>query len=165
MPAAAEYFDAMRAGEVCVSSLATLDFGLLPPSAQELARTIGLTATVALVENYGGLTLRIPRGATERGRALIDDMARLIGQPAADALVQRYAGTALTVPSCKLALLKARDAALFEDRRVLTAEGLSERALVQCLALRYHLTERYVWRLLKKPVPATPPAQEQASLL
>ena len=40
MPTAAEYFDAMRAGEACGSSLATLDFGLLPPSAQELARKI-----------------------------------------------------------------------------------------------------------------------------
>lgn len=61
MLAAAEYFDAMHAGEACGSSPATLDFGPLPPSAQDLARTIGLTATVALVENYGGLTLRIPR--------------------------------------------------------------------------------------------------------
>lgn len=165
MPTAAEYFDAMRAGEVCSGSLKTLDFGLLPPSAQKLARTIGITATVALVESFGGLTLRIPHGATVRGRALIEDIARNIGQDAADALVHRYAGTALTVPSCKLALLKARDAALFADRRALTAEGLSERALVQCLALRYHLTERYVWRLLKRPIPPMRPAQEQASLL
>lgn len=86
-------------------------------------------------------------------------MARHIGQAPPDALVQRYAGTALTVPSCKLALLKARDAALFEDRCVLTAEGLSERALVQCL----DLTERYVWRLLKKPIPARPRRRSNAA--
>ena len=42
MPTAAEYFDAMRAMQsTCTTSLKTLDFALLPPSAQELARVKG----------------------------------------------------------------------------------------------------------------------------
>ncbi len=60
------------------------------------------------------------------------------------------------------ALLRARNAALLADRQTLTRQGLSERQIVQCLALRYGLSERSVWDIYKKPAPP-PPAQ--ASLL
>ena len=167
MPTAAEYFDAMRAMQsACTSSLKTLDFALLPPSAQELARVIGLPSALKMVDLYGGLTLRIPHGETVQGSAMLDDIAKHIGEPSVKALAQRYAGTALVIPNCKLAMLKARDAAILEDRRRLAADGLSERQLVQCLTLGYRLTERYVWRILKKPAPESPPpAQQQASLI
>lgn len=167
MPTAAEYFDAMRAMQsACTSSLKTLDFSLLPPSAQELARVIGLPAALKMVDYYGGLTLRIPHGETVQGRAMLDDIAKHISEPSAKALAQKYAGTALVIPNCKLAMMKARDAALLEDRRRLADEGLSERQLVQCLTLGYRLTERYVWRILKKPAPEPPPpTQQQVSLI
>lgn len=167
MPTAAEYFDAMRAMQsACTSSLKTLDFSLLPPSAQELARVIGLPAALKMVDLYGGLTLRIPHGETVQGRAMLDDIAKHISAPSAQALAQKYAGTALVIPNCKNAMLNARNSAMLEDRRNLAAVGLSERQIVQCLTLSYRLTERYVWRIFKKPVPEPPPpAQQQASLI
>lgn len=166
-PTAAAYFDAMRAVEMhCGDALKTLPFALLPPSAQELARTIGLPSALKMVEMYGGLTLRIPHGETPQGRAMLEDITKNIGDAPARALAQRYAGTALVIPNCKLSLQKARDAALHKDRDALAREGLTERQLVQCLTLRYRLTERYVWRILKKPTPDIPePQMQQASLL
>lgn len=167
MPNAADYFDAMRAMQsACTTSLKTLDFALLPPSAQELARVLGLQTALKMVEYYGGLTLRIPHGDTPQGLATLNDLAKNLGEPSAEALAQKYAGTALVVPNCKLALQRARDAALLEDRRALAAEGMSERQLVQCLVIKYRLTERYVWRILKKPAPIlSQPLQQQASLI
>ncbi|GAB1254620.1 Mor transcription activator family protein [Desulfovibrio falkowii] len=167
MPTAAEYFDSMRAMQsACTTSLKTLDFAILPPSAQELARLLGLPTALTMVDLYGGLTLRIPHGNTPLGLETLHDLANHLGDPSAKALAQKYAGTALVVPNCKKAMQKARDAAILEDRRALAAEGLSERALVQCLVLKYRLTERYVWRIFKKPAPdPPPPAQQQASLM
>ena len=88
MPNAADYFDAMRAMQSC-ASLKTLDFALLPPSAQELARVLGLPCALKMVEMYGGLTLRIPHGETPQGRSMLDDIAKHIGEPSSRALAQK----------------------------------------------------------------------------
>ena len=167
MPTAAEYFDAMRAMQAaCTTSLKTLDFALLPPSAQELARVIGLSAALTMVDYYGGLTLRIPHGETEQGRTMLADIVKHIGEPAAKALAQKYAATDVYIPNCKPAMQRARDAALLADRKNLAMDGLSERQIVTCLAIRYRLTERTIWRTLKRPAPPVPALpQQQASLL
>lgn len=165
-PNAADYFDAMRALQACTTSLKTIDFALLPPSAQELARVLGLPAALQMIEYYGGLTLRIPHGETPQGKAMLSDIAKYIGDAPAQALAHKYAATDLYIPNCKQAMQKARDAAMLEDRRALSQEGLSERQLVQCLVLRYRLAERTIWRTFKRPAPpAPPPPQQQASLL
>ena len=165
-PNAADYFDAMRALQACTTSLKTIDFALLPPSAQELARVLGLPAALQMIEYYGGLTLRIPHGETPQGKAMLSDIAKYIGDAPAQALAHKYAATDLYIPNYKQAMQKARDAAMLEDRRALSQEGLSERQLVQCLVLRYRLAERTIWRTFKRPAPPAPtPPQQQASLL
>ena len=116
----------------------------------------------SLVENFGGLTLRLPVGARSAGRALLNELSRRIGEDAARALADMYAVYPLYVPNCKPALVRARNAFLLADRRELARQGLSERQIAQCLALRYGLSERSVWEIFKKPLP---PAQRQASLL
>ena len=74
--------------------------------------------------------------------------------------------TPLYVPNCKPVLLRARDAALLKDRQQLARQGLTERRIVQCLPLRYHITERHVWTIFKKPPPPAPDRQpRQGSLL
>ena len=164
-PNAADYFDAMRALQACTTSLKTLDFALLPPSAQELARVIGMPSALQMIECYGGLTLRIPHGETPRGRAMLADIAKYIGEASAQALAHKYAATDLYIPNCKQAMQRARDAAILEDRRVLAADGLSERQIVDCLVLGYRLADRTIWRIFKRPAPPAPPPQQQASLL
>ena len=119
----ADYFDAMRASENWLPSLRQLDETRLPRAVRGLVRLIGLPATLKLVEDFGGLTLRLPVGAREVGQALLADRQRLAG------------------------------------------EGLSERQIVQCLAIRYHLSERHVWTILKKPPPGRAAPHQQGSLL
>lgn len=156
----------MRTAEARLPSLREMDISLLPAAVQALARLIGLPATLKLVEEYGGLTLRLPVGAREPGKRMLHDLAQRIGPEAAQLLARHYAVTPLYVPNCKPVLLRARDAALLRDRQRLAGEGLSERRIVQCLALRYRLTERHVWTIFKKPPPADPAHQpRQGSLL
>ncbi|HJA76789.1 MAG TPA: hypothetical protein H9774_08000 [Candidatus Desulfovibrio gallistercoris] len=161
-PRGAEYFAAMRAAEAHLPSLRELSAAHLPRSVQHIAGRIGLPATLRLVENFGGLTLRLPVGARAQGRALLDELARCIGEEAARTLAAMYAVYPLYVPNCKPALLRARNALLLGDRRELARQGLSERQIAQCLALRYGLSERTVWDIFKKPLA---PAPQQASLL
>lgn len=154
---AADYFDAMRAAESFLPAMRHMDISMLPAAVKAIARLIGLPATLKLVETFGGLTLRLPVGAREAGRHMLDDLARHIGPEATRILARHYAVAPLYVPNCKPALIRARDAALLRDRRKLAGEGLSERRIVQCLALRYRLTERHIWTILKK----TPPDREE----
>ena len=155
----------MRTAEARLPSLREMDISLLPAAVQAIARLIGLPATLKLVEEYGGLTLRLPVGAREPGKRMLHDLARRIGPEAAQLLARHYAVTPLYVPNCKPVLLRARDAALLRDRQRLAGEGLSERRIVQCLALRYRLTERHVWTIFKKPPPADPAHQPRQGSL
>ena len=117
------------------------------------------------MEDFGGLTLYLPVGAREAGRQMLADLARRIGPEAAQILARHYAVTPLYVPNCKPVLLRARDAALLKDRQQLAREGLTERRIVQCLALRYHITERHVWSIFKKPPPPDPAKQPRQGRL
>ena len=161
----ADYFDAMRTTETFLPSLRSLDISLLPAAVQAIARPIGPPASLQLVEQFGGLTLYLPVGAREAGRQMLADLARRIGPEAARILARHYAVTPLYVPNCKLFLLRARDAALLKDRQQLARQGLTERRIVQCLALRYHITERHVWTIFKKPPPTDPAIQPQQGRL
>ncbi len=161
-PCGADYFAAMRAAEARLPSLREVASAQLPRNVRHIADRIGLPAALRLVEHFGGLTLRLPVGAREPGRAMLAELARILGEEAARTLAAAYADCPLYVPNCKPALLRARNAALLADRQTLTRQGLSERQIVQCLALRYGLSERSVWDIYKKPAPP-PPAQ--ASLL
>lgn len=83
-----------------------------------------MPATLKLVENYGGLTLRIPYGKTPLGRAMLADIAKRVDHDTARALARKYAATELYIPNCKLALVKVRDAAILRDRAELAEQGL-----------------------------------------
>lgn len=122
----ARHLEAMRVSSPEPCGLDVLEFALLPPSAQELARLLGLPATLKLVENYGGLTLRIPYGETPLGRAMLADIAKRVDHDTARALARKYAATELYIPNCKLALVKVRDAAILRDRAELAEQGLHD---------------------------------------
>lgn len=164
METRAAYFDMMRAGQ-CLPALTDITLRDLPYSIRTIARQIGLPAALALVDSFGGLTLRIAQGERVRGQAMLAMLAAKVGEDAASRLAQEYGATQLYIPNCKPALLKARNRQLLADRASLAAEGLSERHIVQCLALRYRISDRYVWEILKKPLGTAPPEQAQGRLL
>lgn len=163
-PRAAAYFAQMRAAE-SLPALTDITPEDMPPAVSAVAQLIGLPAALDLVENFGGLTLRIPHGNNEQGRAILHLIATSVGEVAAQRIATAFGATQLYIPNCKPALLKVRNRQLVADRNSLAADGLSERDIVQCLARRYRISDRYVWEILKKPMDTPAPAQAQGSLL
>jgi len=128
----------------------------LPRTARELAEVIGLPATLALVEAWGGQPVQIAKGKRARGRDQIDALAAIIGAHRARLVVARWGGEVVTIPLCAAAVRAARDADLQDRFDILTGEdGYSARAAVRRLVREYRpVHESTVWRILKRPAGA-----------
>lgn len=123
---------------------------LLPETARQLVRLLGLDATLNLVRAMGGRTVRIPHGNTARGRAVLAGLARCVGEEGARALAREYAATQLYIPRCARAFAALRNAALARDVEQWSGQGLSRRGTVSRLSERYGISDRYVWRILRE---------------
>lgn len=127
-----------------------LDLNVFPEAVQFLINLIGEEGTFSLIQHYGGSTLRIPRGDTIVGRTKIDLLAQKIGKQEVQNIVQAFGGTCIYIPNCKKLLTAKQHAKIIQDRDKLAAKGISERQLVSDLARRYKLSDRHIWRILKK---------------
>ena len=127
-----------------------LDLKAFPEAVQFLINLIGEDGTFSLIQHYGGSTLRIPRGDTIVGRTKIDLLAQKIGKQEVHNIVQTFGGTCIYIPNCKKLLTAKQHAKISQDRDKLAAKGISERQLVSDLARRYKLSDRHIWRILKK---------------
>lgn len=121
----------------------------------ELVELIGLPATLELIRAKGGTALRIPLGMTLRGQEQREKLVQIVGREQATRLIGRYGGTTLYIPSCRQAFVDTRDENINRERDELARKGLTERALVAVLALRHGLTDRQIWRILKKSGPVS----------
>lgn len=119
----------------------------------ELIELIGLPATLELVRAKGGTSFVVPLGITRRGQEQREKLVQIVGREQATRLIGRYGGTTLYVPSCRQAFVDTRDGNINRERDELARKGLSERALVAVLALRHGLSDRQIWRILKKSGP------------
>ena len=110
----------------------------LPESLRETAALIGLPATLKLVERDGGVRLYVPQ-TVPPGHAL----AELLGTAAADKLARAFGGGEhFDVPRCVIAARRARDEAL-------AADYIAHHSY-RMLALKYHLTERGVRKIIER---------------
>lgn len=119
----------------------------------ELIELIGLPATLELVRAKGGTSFVVPLGITRRGQEQREKLVQIVGREQATRLIGRYGGTTLYVPSCRQAFVDTRNGNINRERDELSRKGLSERALVAVLALRHGLSDRQIWRILKKSGP------------
>lgn len=108
----------------------------LPESLRDVVELIGLTATLNLVENFGGhIALSVPREIEPD-----HPIAIAIGITAARKLSAHYGGDRLrNIPLCVAGLRRIRDA---EIRRRAGGET------AVALAREFSMTERHVWRIL-----------------
>lgn len=144
------------------SRLGEEELCLLPDTARQLVRLLGLDAALNLVRAMGGRTVRVPHGNTARGRAVLADLARCVGEDGARALAREYAATQLYIPRCTRAFAALRNAALARDHEQWSGQGLSERGTVSRLSARYGISDRYVWRILKE-TPVQPAGRERGA--
>jgi Mor family transcriptional regulator len=108
---------------------------ILPPLLQNVMSIIGLSATMALVERFGGLRIYVPQKPTpEHPYALIVGYDNLV------ALAGVYGGEAhFQLPKAHRALVALRDAKI---RSEYGPKSLRK------LAVEYGLTERHVSRIV-----------------
>ena len=107
-----------------------------------------------LLDTYGGQTIRVPAVIpAERHHPL----CRRLGKRCAAKLVAAFGGTPLYVPRCSSVLTKLRQQEIIDTFSRHTAQGKSSTAAVASLARRHGLSDRQVWKILKKV--ASAPAQ------
>ncbi|WP_410499686.1 Mor transcription activator family protein [Chitinibacter sp. S2-10] len=127
------------------------DLQLLPATAQELVRVIGLTAVVKLIESHGGTSLLVPQGKRREGQANYEAMAEIIGYKEMAALAKHYRGDDVVyIPSCKATLRAIRNRLIRSDFDAYTREESAARAVIK-LARDHGLSDRRVWEILKEP--------------
>lgn len=127
-----------------------LAFEALPASLRDMADRLGLPVVSYLVEKLGGTTIPVPLRATATGEARYRRLCEIIGKDIAAALCREYGGVSLYVPNCRAAIMDARDAEMIAARDKLAKQGVNEREIVEKLARRYRLSDRQVWRILKR---------------
>lgn len=132
----------------------------LPQSARDLITQIGLPATVALIQAMPGIRFPVPRGENNNpdGAARFAQLVEIVGYEATLILVRNYGDDrGLYVPSCKKAILRAR------DRQIIADYGTG--VTVLDLALKYRLSYRRIEGILNALNSLPLPTEAQLSLL
>ncbi len=139
----------------------------MPAMAREIAGLIGMPDTLRLVEALGGTTFPVPKRENRMGELRFNLLEQAVGVKAADILCKQYGGTNLYIPRCADALRRARDTEIIRlfDAEIRTGRTGTE--VVAELALRYRLSDRRIWLILKGPnfVPPRQSAPAQGRLV
>ncbi|WP_047248203.1 Mor transcription activator family protein [Chromobacterium subtsugae] len=130
---------------------ATAHFPALPATMQLVAQLIGMPRTLQLVQALGGTTLPFSKNQSRAGQLRFAALADVIGQDAAELLTRHFGGDILYIPRCSQALRQARNQQLIRDFDALLIDGLGANEAVGLLAMRYRLSDRMIWRVLKTP--------------
>ncbi|HZZ04619.1 Mor transcription activator family protein [Paraburkholderia sp.] len=133
---------------------------LLPEAVQALITLIGLPAVVRLVEQLGGTTFPVALRKSRLGEIRYEALSEVVGSDAADAITKHFGGEALYIPRCVAALREVMHRHIRRDFDSMTREH-SAIHVVNQLALRYRMSDRHVWRVLKRPdMQAQPPPKQ-----
>lgn len=122
---------------------------LLPLTARRIVAVIGLPAFMMLIAKIPGVVFPVPKRGNRDGEARYEQLAEYIGPDAAAELCKHFGGVRLSVPVCRAAWRELRDRQLRADFDELTRENSALHA-ASTIAVRYRLTDRMVWSILKK---------------
>lgn len=114
----------------------------LPPTARTLVRLVGWAGALALVREMPGARLYgIARGTTRAADARFARVSELVGERAARRLFEEFRGDVLEIPTCRGALVAARN-------RHIRAQ-FDAGATVEELCAQTGLCRRQIFYLLK----------------
>jgi hypothetical protein len=114
----------------------------LPPIAREMVTVMGQAATMALVHEMGGLRLLVPGWPLKRPSSRYQHLEEIVGPEAAQAFATRWGNIEVQVPMAKKALMRLRDRGIVDAY----AKGVHPPEL----ARRHGISERHVWKVLKR---------------
>jgi hypothetical protein len=109
----------------------------LPDSIKELLRVLDTPTVYALIAEFGGTRLCIPKVISPE-----HELVGLIGLDALEVLCQLFGGGVFDCPRCLKALNVLRDNEMLAKKRA----GLT----IPLLARHYHLTERGISKALRR---------------
>ena len=112
---------------------------LLPSTAMEFVRLIGMETALHLFSEFGGVNWRFSKGVQQFGIAAqrFDEMAAVIGKENALLLGKAFDEGDVYIPRCAIALNALRNRQIVKDFDALT-KHMSVREAYNQLARRYH---------------------------
>lgn len=134
----------------------------LPAVIQEIVRIIGHGAAMALVREFGGQELRLPR---QEGGATWAALAEVVGEPATRALGAAMGGEETYIALCDKAIKADRNRRMIARYDTLLGEGHSSRGAVSVLVREFRpICYRQVEKIINSPLPAAGDAPVQGGL-
>jgi len=112
-----------------------------PRTLLDMVAIIGVEASLQLVAHFGGSTLEIPADPFGRGKNAFANLECALGHDAAVKLCKAYAYERVYVPR--------RAAELRAQRNQKIVREFNAGVSVPELTKRHHLSDRWVWRILK----------------
>lgn len=141
---------------------APADRSLLPPVIREIVRLIGHGAAMALVHEFGGQDLRIPKTDASATWAAL---AEVIGEPAMKTLARAFGGEQLSIALCANSMKVDRNRKMVARYEALLGEGHSSRGAVSVLVREFRpISYRTVEKIVNSPLPAVEAAAVQGAL-
>lgn len=126
-----------------------MNLDLLPQGARDIVHAMGVSDAITVLSTLAGTKWEVPRVERKSNRSGSQLIAHL-GEPLALRLMAAFGGETLSIPRCQKALNAVRDQAIVTRFEELCREGLSVRLALSELALQYHLTTAYVWRIVNR---------------
>lgn len=133
---------------------------LLPESVKQLVKLIGVESTFLLIKSFGGTTFPVSQNKFKWGVVRYEMLAEVIGVNAADILTNHYGGSELYIPRCLEGMTEVRDRAIrTEYDRITLVDKFSGNHAAMTLALKFKLSDRQVWNILKQADKSENPEQ------
>lgn len=135
----------------------------LPPVIREIVRLIGHGKAMALVREFGGQALRIPRSEGSDTWAAI---AEVIGEPATTKLAATMGGgEPIYIALCHQAMKVDRNRRMIARYEALLAQGMSSNGAVSVLVREFApISYRQVEKIVNSPLPAPTEVVAQGAL-
>jgi Mor family transcriptional regulator len=127
-----------------------------PDTAEDLIDVIGLTATAALIDCYGGKKYRVPVPSEclrDSHLERVRELEAMLGADAAQRLMANSGGDELYIPSCWQARQARKNELKKQDfDRLTRQDGISGRRAFCELSTKYGCSERSLETLVSNPM-------------
>lgn len=143
--------------------LADMNFDLslvddsLPEQAKGLAGVIGYQGVLQVISKIPGTTWEFPKPKGKKGAEFSDtsgfiELEEAIGsREIALRMCKFYSGEKVYIPKCSDALRRLRDIAIHREAESLLKKGLTMNRAVRKISVKFGLSDRWVWVVLKSP--------------
>lgn len=122
---------------------------LMPEQATQLCAVLGRDVTLQLLNEFGGQQIEFPKDMANAKMPVLLRVLSSIGPDNFEKLCISFGGELLYLPMLHDALLKMRDRTIQRDFDKLSASHTANET-VGILARRHKLSDRHIWRILKK---------------